>query len=264
VVRGHVGNSAARFALQRLGLDAWALPTVLLSHHPGHGRPAGRTTPADELSLLFDSLAQRGWAGAVQGALTGYLGAAEQAGAAASIISRLKALSPGALYLCDPVFGDDAGAYARPGVAEAIARDLLPLADIAAPNRFELSSLTSQRIDGPSDAVRAARLLGVREVVVTSVPDGARIANVCVTAADAWCCSVRREDHVPHGTGDLLSALYLALRVQGLPAADALSGSVSRVQAVIGASLGRDELHLVAAQALLVSPPSALPAARIS
>ncbi len=247
-----------------MGLDAWALPTVLLSHHPGHGRPEGRITPAEELSLLFQSLDRRGWAGQVRGVVTGYLGAAAQAGAAARIVSRVKALNPSALYLCDPVFGDDDGAYAKPGVAEAIARELLPLADIAAPNRFELASLTSQRIDGPDDAVRAARLLGVREVVVTSVPDGSRIANVGVTDAAAFVVRVDREDHVPHGTGDLLSALYLALRVNGLHAADALSGSVSRVQSIVRASLGRDELALIPAQDQLVSPAGALLADQIS
>ena len=264
VIRGYVGNSCARFALQRLGVNAWSLPTVLLSHHPGHGRPEGRTTPHEELISLFQSLQQRGWAQGVRGVITGYLGAAGQASAAASIVSRVKALNPAALYLCDPVFGDDGGAYAKPGVAEAIARDLLPLADIAAPNRFELSSLTSQRIDGPADAVRAARLLGVREVVVTSVPDGERIANVCVTASDAWCCSVQREKDVPHGTGDLLSAIYLALRVNGLPAGDALSGSVARVQAIVSASLGHEELLLIAAQDQLVSPPAVMSARRLS
>lgn len=259
-----MGNSAARFALQRAGLDVWSLPTVLLSHHPGHGRPEGRTTPPEELSLLFQSLHQRGWASALQGVITGYLGAAAQAAAAASIVSQVKALNPQALYLCDPVFGDDGGAYAKPGVAEAIARDLLPLADIAAPNRFELSSLTSQRIDGPADAVRAARLLGVREVVVTSVPDGSRIANISVTQTEAWGCSVDREARVPHGTGDLLSALYLALRVKGLVAADALAGSVARVQGIIGASLGRDELQLIPAQERLVSPVPVLRAERLA
>lgn len=237
---------------------------MLLSHHPGHGRPEGRITPAEELSLLFQSLDQRGWAGAVCGVVTGYLGAAAQASAAASIVSRVKALNPSALYLCDPVFGDDDGAYAKPGVAEAIARDLLPLADIAAPNRFELASLTSQRIEGPGDAIRAARLLGVREVVVTSVPDGSRIANVSVTDTGTFVVRVDREDRVPHGTGDLLSALYLALRVSGLHAADALSGSVSRVQAILGASLGRDELQLVPSQDQLASPARVLRAERLS
>lgn len=264
VVRGHVGNSAARFALQRLGLDVWSLPTVLLSHHPGHGRPEGRTTEAPELVALFDSLARRGWAGQVRGVITGYLGAAAQASAAASIVARVKALNPAALYLCDPVFGDDDGAYAKPGVAEAIARDLLPLADIAAPNRFELSGLTSQRIDTPADAVRAARLLGLPEVVVTSVPHGAHIANIAVSRTEAWICTVEREARVPHGTGDLLSALYLALRLQGSDTAAALAGSVSRVQAIIGASLGQDELQLIPAQARLVSRDAECIAVRLA
>ena len=53
VVFGHVGNSAARFALQRLGLDVWAVPTVLLSNHPGHGRFRGEATaePGSESAL---------------------------------------------------------------------------------------------------------------------------------------------------------------------------------------------------------------------
>lgn len=260
VIRGHVGNSCARFALQRLGTNVWSLPTVVLSHHPGHGRPEGRTTPPEEMTSLFRSLQQRGWAQGVSGVITGYLGAAAQAGAAAEIVSRVKSLNPRALYLCDPVFGDDDGAYAKPGVAEAIARDLLPLADIAAPNRFELSGLTSQRIDGPADAVRAARLLGVREVVVTSVPDGSQLANIVVTPDAAWCCSVAREEHVPHGTGDLLSAIYLAFRLEGDGPAEALSGSVSRVQGVIRASLRHDELQLIHAQQLLVTPPNEIAA----
>ena len=253
-MRGHVGNSGARFALQRLGADVWALPTVLLAHHPGHGRPAGRVSGAAELTSLFDGLVARGWAGKANGALTGYFGSAEQVVATRDIVVRLKALNPALVFACDPVFGDDGGAYARVGVAEAIARDLLPLADIATPTRFELSSLTSQRIDDPHDAVRAARLLGVREVVVTSVPCPTGIANVAVTAAGAWCCRVQREALVPHGTGDLLSALYLLQRLGGGSVCDALEGAVARVQSIIGQSLGLDELALVAAQGQLVEP----------
>ncbi len=53
VVHGHVGNGAARFALQRLGYDVWALPTVLLSNHPGHPKFRGETTPAAQLRALL-------------------------------------------------------------------------------------------------------------------------------------------------------------------------------------------------------------------
>ncbi len=230
------------------------LPTVLLSNHPGHGTVAGGVTPAPALSALFDGLKAHGWLSGIDGVLTGYLGEPAQAAVAARAVREVKSANPAALYLCDPVFGDDDGAYARLGVAEAMARDLVPLADIAAPNRFELSSLTSQRIDSPTDALRAARLLGVPEVVVTSVPHDGKIANVAVSALGAWVCSVARLDGVPHGTGDLLSALYLQRRVAGDNVPVALQSAVSRVQAVIAASLGRNELALVECQDQLVTP----------
>ena len=38
VARGSVGNRAAVFALETLGHPVWAVPTVLLPWHPGHGR----------------------------------------------------------------------------------------------------------------------------------------------------------------------------------------------------------------------------------
>lgn len=263
VVRGHVGNSAARFALQRCGSDVLCLPTVLLSNHPGHGRAAGEATDAVKLGALLDGLKAHGWLKGVDGVLTGYLGDPAQAAVAARAVREVKAANPKAIYLCDPVFGDDDGAYARLGVAEAMARDLVPLADIAAPNRFELSSLTSQRIDNPADAVRAARLLGVQEVVVTSVPHDGLIANVAVSTQGAWVCSVARSEGVPHGTGDLLAALYLHFRLSGNDVAVALPATVARVQSLIARSLGRDELALVEAQDELVTPPVSVTVAQI-
>ena len=35
VVYGHVGNAAASFVLQRMGLDVWSLNTVQVSNHTG-------------------------------------------------------------------------------------------------------------------------------------------------------------------------------------------------------------------------------------
>lgn len=254
VVRGHVGNSIARFALQRLGCNVFCLPTVLLSNHPGHGRAFGEVTEPSKLASLFDGLQFHRWLAGVDGVLTGYLGEPAQSGIAARVVREVKARNPKAVYLCDPVFGDDNGAYARLGVAEAMARDLLPLADIAAPNRFELSSLTSQRINSPIDAMRAARLLGVPEVVVTSVPHDGLIANVAVCLQGAWVATVARHENVPHGTGDLLSALYLHFRLGGADVPSALGSAVSRVQSLIAKSLGLDELALVERQSELVSP----------
>ncbi len=261
VVRGHVGNSAARFALQRLGLEVWTVPTVLLSNHPGHGQFRGEATSAAALAALIDGLDAHGWLARCNGVISGYLGAAEQARVVADAVRRVKAQNPGAIYLCDPVFGDDDGAYALPGVAEAMARELVPLADIVTPNRFELSSLTSKRIEGANDAVAAARTLGKAETVVTSVPfEGGRIGTVAVTREGAWAVAAPRIALVPNGSGDLLAALDLAARLQGRDAAGALSAACSAVDGVLRASAGADELRLVAAQAEIGLPGGILTA----
>lgn len=261
VVRGHVGNGAARFAMQRVGVDVWAAPTVLLSNHPGHGRSRGETTPAARIDDLIAGLDAHGWLSRCDAVLSGYLGAAEQARAVADAVRRVKRENPRAIYLCDPVFGDDDGAYARAGVAEAMARDLLPLADIVTPNRFELASLTSKRIADAADAVAAARTLGVAEVVVTSIPFPAgQIGTVAVTREGAWATSSTRLDSVPHGSGDLLAALYLAARVRGAGAAGALEGASSAVDFILRASAGADELLLIEHQRGLLEPSPRLTA----
>ena len=46
VARGSVGLRAMSFALERLGFAVWAVPTILLPYHPGHG-PGERIVPDD-------------------------------------------------------------------------------------------------------------------------------------------------------------------------------------------------------------------------
>ncbi len=261
VVRGHVGNGAARFALQRLGIEVWAVPTVLLSNHPGHKAFRGEVVPATKMGELIAGLDANGWLVQCDAVLSGYLGAAEQARAVADAVRRVKALNPNALFLCDPVFGDDDGAYARPGVAEAMARELLPIADIATPNRFELSSLTSRKIGDAVSAAAAARSLGKAEVVVTSVPfDGGRVGTVAVTQSGAWGTAAARIEQVPNGSGDLFAALYLAGRLTGDNPTAALERACSAVDGVLRASAGADELQLIGSQEALLAPPRILTA----
>jgi hypothetical protein len=68
----HVGNSAARFA-QRVGVDVWAVPTVLLSNHPGHGHFRGEVTPAARIDDLIAGLGAHRWLARCDGVLSGYL-----------------------------------------------------------------------------------------------------------------------------------------------------------------------------------------------
>ncbi len=156
VVRGSVGNRAAVFALETLGFPVWAVPTVVLPWHPGHG-PAGRIVPpAEEFSRLMQDLQRAPWLGEVGAVLTGYLGHPEQAAAVAELVKAVKAKNPEAVYLCDPVIGDEKGLYVPEATAMGIRDRLLPLADIATPNRFELSWLTGVPLEDNTALMEAA------------------------------------------------------------------------------------------------------------
>ncbi|MEO6625466.1 MAG: pyridoxal kinase, partial [Burkholderiaceae bacterium] len=196
VVYGHVGNAAIVPALQALGCEVLAMPTVLLAHHPGHRPPKGRGTPAEELAALLDGLEQVGALAGASAMLSGYLGRADNAVVAADAITRLRQQRAGALYLCDPVIGDDGRVYVGEGVEDAIRTRLLPLADVLTPNHFELERLSGQRVTTLAQAVAAAHVLlrlGPRTVVVTSLQHeqqpADRVATLAVTAQAGWLVS---------------------------------------------------------------------------
>ncbi|HEX9158706.1 MAG TPA: pyridoxal kinase [Rhizomicrobium sp.] len=251
VVFGHVGQGAARFALQRLGHEVWALPTVIYSNHAGYPHVEGDAVSADLLRRLLDGVAANGWLSRCDAVLSGYLGSAEQAAAVAEAVLRAKRANPRAIYCLDPVLGDHGRAYAKHGVAEAIARHLLPLADIVTPNCFELQQLAAAPVDSPAEAMRAALGLGRPLVLVTSVPKGTdRIGVVAVSRAECWFVSTPHLENVSHGAGDLFAALFVAERSNDSSLMDALQRSVGRVFRILAASRGSPELRLVTEQHL--------------
>ena len=126
VARGSVGNRAAVFALETLGFPVWAVPTVLLPWHPGHGRATRIVPPPAQFSALMGDLEGSPWLGEVAAVLSGYLGDAGQAEAVASLVGAVRRRNPHALYLCDPVMGDLGGLYVPEGVASAIRATLMP------------------------------------------------------------------------------------------------------------------------------------------
>lgn len=256
VVYGHVGNAAARFALQKLGHEVWALPTVLLSSHAGYGKVEGDSMSASLLCRLVDGLAANGWLANCDAVLSGYLGSADQAAAVVQAVRSVKAANGSALYCLDPVFGDAGRAYAKPGVAEAMARDLLPLADIVTPNAFELASLASVPVRDALSAKVAAARLGRPLVLATSVPAGdGRIGTLAATKDEAWFATTPFLDTVPHGSGDLLAALFLGRRLSGAAICDALAASMASVFRILSASIALQEMALIAQQDAILTVP---------
>lgn len=246
VARGHVGLSAMVPALQRLGHDVIALPTVLLSNHPGHARSAGMQVPPDKIREMIAALGDNGWLADVDAVVTGYLPTAAHVDVAVSAIARIEEASAFATVIVDPVLGDDPkGLYIEQEAALAIRQQLMPLADVATPNRFELSWLTGCEVASPADAALAGAMLAPTMIVATSVPvEDGRIGNVLVSGSGAVGVTVSRRETVPHGTGDLLAGLVAGYLRSGAEVDEALAKAVAGVEAAVAASAGSDELAL--------------------
>jgi pyridoxine kinase len=261
VACGTVGNPAAVFTLQRLGIEAWSLNTVLFSNHTGHPGWTGRAVPADEIRTLFDGIAALGRLPRLAAVLSGYIGTVETGPVVLDIVDRVKRANPRALYCCDPVMGDAAtGWYTGPELREFFRARALPLADIVTPNRFELEWLSGRPVGTLAEAgaaIAALRERGPRIVLVTSLdyaPD--RIAMVAGGPEGVWAVETPRLPIEATGCGDTVAALFLArlLRGDALPAALAATGA--SIYGIIAATLraGGGELALAAAQDELVAP----------
>jgi pyridoxine kinase len=257
VVRGAVGGRAA-FVLERAGLRLWSLPTVILPWHPGHGRAQRWSPPAEDFAALADDLAGSPRLAEIGAVLTGYLGAAHQAEPVARLIRAIKAANPAAIHLADPVIGDENGRYVPAEVAEAQRTTLLPLADLATPNRFELAHLTGRSTATLTEAVAAARALGPATVLVTSAPALMRgkTAVAMVTKERAVAAEHPLVAGAPSGTGDLFAALFLARLLSGDPREAALAAAAGGTYQMVARSArtGSGELELAGEQAILQHP----------
>jgi pyridoxine kinase len=261
VAYGHVGNAAAVFPLQCLGIEAWALDTVAFSNHTGHGRWRGDVVAAETVAALFEGIADLGVLPTIDAVLSGYIGTAETGAVLLDIVQRVKAANPRALFCCDPVIGDtDTGSYVRDGVAEFFRDSALALSDIVTPNRFELEYLTGRSIGSLSEAADAASRLrdaGPDIVLVTSLDTMPDHLTMLAGGPDGfWIVETPRLPVMLNGCGDVTAALFLGHLLSGEALPDALSRTAASMFAVIETTvgLGRYELALVASREELARP----------
>jgi pyridoxine kinase len=248
VARGSVGNRAAVFALETLGFPVWAVPTVILPWHPGHGRATRIVPPAEEFAALMRDLEQAPWLGEVAGVLSGYLGEARQADAVAGLVEAVKARNREAIYVCDPVMGDMGGLYVPLPLAEAMRDKLLPIADIATPNRYELEWLAGAKLDDLRSVMLAALDTGPPTMLVTSAPAmmAGGIGNLLINRTEALLAEHRAIPTPPNGLGDLTAAVLLARLLDGQPIAKALQSTTASVFEILARTTkrGADELQI--------------------
>lgn len=264
VAYGHVGNSVAVFALQRLGVEVWPVHSVQFSNHTGYPDWQGQVFEAEQIARLIDGLEARGALARCDALLTGYIGDPALGAVILDAAARIRGANPDALWACDPVMGDSGkGLFVRDGVSTFMRERALPDADILTPNLFELEILSGSKLKTSNDIRAAAeRLLGQgpRVVLVTSLAsedDAAEeIRMLAVTAEDAWRIATPRLDFAANGAGDAVAALFLGfyLRTRSLP--EALGSAASAIFEILQTTLeaSEDELQIVAAQDRLTTP----------
>ena len=250
VAMGHIGNSAGVFTLQRLGIEVWPVHTVQLSNHTGYADWGGGAIAVDQVADVLAGLERRGAFAKADAILSGYMGTPELVAVVAEFVVRAKAANPALLYCCDPVIGNGVkGLFVPEPVAEAIRERLLPLADLATPNVFELRWLT-----GVDDPAR----LGPARVAVTSVETTLGTGALLRDGETTWLVETPRLAVPGDGAGDTFCALLLGHILHGRTPDEALCLAVSSVHALLSA----DGLSLIENQAQIVNPRPVFPAKR--
>ena len=264
VAYGHVGNSAAVFPLQRMGVEVWPIHTVQFSNHTGYGKWQGRVFEADLIRELVAGLEQRGVLGECDGVLSGYMGGADIGGAILAAVDTVRRANPAARYCCDPVIGDvGRGVFVREGIPEFIREKAMPAADIVTPNQFELDYLAggeSRTLADALAAVKAVHALGPRAVLVTSLHvEDTPADSIDLLASDPTGRFRLRTPKLPlvaNGAGDAIAALFFAHYLRSGKIDEALSRAASAIFGVLSrtAEAGASEIQIVAAQQEIVEP----------
>lgn len=254
VVHGHVGNSAALFPMQAAGLEVAAIPTVIFSNTPDYPTLRGAPVPADLFADLLLGAEERDLPQRAGWIMSGYIGSVEVAELTADFVARAKAANPHLRYLCDPVLGDhDPGLYVPTELARMMRDRLLPLADLATPNSFELAYLTGRPIATLTDLRAAAsdlRLSDKADLIATGcVLDDTpqdQLESVILGADGVQRLATPLIPVALPGTGDLFCGLVMAGIAKGrsLPRAVASAQRLTAMALAHAARVGAREIVL--------------------
>lgn len=273
VAYGHVGNSAAVFPLQRIGVEVLPVYTVNFSNHTGYGAWRGPLISPADVAEVLTGIEERGVFPQIDAVLSGYQGSEGIGDVILDAVARVKAANPAAVYACDPVMGNaKSGCFVAPAIPVLLRERVVPAADIITPNQFELGFLTgTEPADLESTLVSAdlARDTGPRTVLVTSVerpdaPEGT-IEMLAVTDDGAWIVQTPRIPMKANGSGDVTAALFTAHYGATGDAALALARTVSSVFDLLQNTYdsGERELQLIESQEAYAHPRMQFEVARV-
>jgi pyridoxine kinase len=264
VAYGHVGNSAAVFPLQRIGVEVMPVYTVNFSNHTGYGAWRGPLISPDDVREVIDGIEDRGAFPNIDVVLSGYQGSEGIADVILDAVARIKAANPEAVYSCDPVMGNaKSGCFVAPAIPVLLRDRVIPAADVITPNQFELGYLTGTEpgsLETTLESVDLARATGPRTVLVTSVerPDreDGTIEMLAVDDHGAWIVQTPLLPMKANGSGDVTAALFTAHYRRTGDAADSLARTASSVFDLLANThdSGERELQLVESQESYAHP----------
>ncbi|WP_427891286.1 pyridoxal kinase PdxY [Kribbella sp. GL6] len=264
VAFGHVGNSAAVFPLQRIGVEVLPVYTVNFSNHTGYGAWRGPMISPDDVREVLRGIEDRGVLPQIDVVLSGYQGGEGIGDVILEAVERVKAANPAAVYSCDPVMGNaKSGCFVAPAIPVLLRDRVVPAADIITPNQFELGFLTNTEpdtLESTLASVELARATGPSTVLVTSVerPDreDGTIEMLAVDDSGAWLVQTPYIPMKANGSGDVTAALFTAHYRSTGDLADALARTTSSVFDLLTRTheSGERELQLVESQDAYANP----------
>lgn len=220
---GGAGLLADLEALRAVGAAGWAVATALTAQGPGGGGEFRPTTP-DFLRAQLDALV--GGRERARAVKTGMLGTAALAWELAERLSE-RPLHRVPLIV-DPVLLATSGAPLLDLSGHAVADALAPLvarARLVTPNLFELAALTGLDVSTDAAAVRAARALPGRAVLVKGGHRAGAPVDLLVEGRRVTRLAGRRRAGTARGTGCRLASAIAGLLAAGGSLEEAVRGA---------------------------------------
>jgi hydroxymethylpyrimidine/phosphomethylpyrimidine kinase len=217
---GGAGLLADAAALEAVGARAWTVAAALTAQGPCGARGFTATTPAFLLEQIEALLGGRETVRAVK---TGMLASAELARALAGrLADRRLARAP---LVVDPVLAATSGAPLFDPGPFSLGAALAPLmarARLATPNLAELACLTGDDTSTDEAAIRAARLLPARAVLVKGGHRAGAPVDLLVEGRRVTRITGRRRPGTARGTGCRLASAIAGLLARGERLEDAV------------------------------------------
>lgn len=217
---GGAGLAADAEAIREAGAQAWLVAAALTAQGPKGARGAFPVAP-EHLVAQVDALLDGATPRAVK---TGMLGGAANVRALADRLACVRAP-----LVVDPVLSATSGLSLFDGTPADLA-PLLARAALATPNWPELEALASRALGSEEEAVRAARELPARAVLVKGGHREGPPVDLLVRGRKVTRFTGRRRPGTARGTGCRLASAIAAQLALGEPLEDAVRAAKRYVE----------------------------------